>query len=90
MEQLQVDGLSEQRRHAAELAYSSYDFHGVVEASNGWESSGDELTRVIFMAPDQYIESSERCVFNVRFREDSAEVAEVYAISSQGVIFGEA
>lgn len=81
---------SELRQSAAERAFEEYNFDGVtVEEADGWESEvpGSEWRRVVYLLDDDG--QRERAYFVVRFRNnESAEVAEAYAITSKGVPFG--
>jgi hypothetical protein len=84
--------LSSQRLQAANLAFLQYDFGDTkIEATGGWEwtTPGNEITRVIFLAPVDEADSTEKAWFTVRFADNqSVDVIEVYAINYHGGIFG--
>lgn len=82
--------LSQAQQAAADQAFTDYDFGTArVEAANGWESTHpiSKLTRVLFLEADE--SPSERATFTVRFRPDSADILEAYALDARGAELGE-
>lgn len=85
-----LSSLNNARFQAADSAFERYDFGTKVEEVDGWEYSGNEMTRAVYILRDEEPEGpSEHVHFTVRFgAADSSVVAEAYAITGKGVIFG--
>lgn len=81
---------SEQRAAAANAAFDAYDFTAEVESADEWMAGPDgaELVRAVYLAiPER--EASLRASFVVVFEDESScDVAEAYALSEFGNMFG--
>lgn len=81
----QTEQLNADRSDAADSAYQRYDFGDAVDNSDGWayDIPGDEWSRTTYVGEDDL-----PATFVVRFEPGTARIAEAYAITGNGNIFG--
>jgi hypothetical protein len=61
------------RAEQAEIIFDEYNFDGIIEAANGWESSLDTFYRTLFMENPAGGDTI-RKVFTIKFSEDMSYV----------------
>lgn len=78
------------RTACAQELFARFDFGLELEGFDGFEDSGaNEVRRTIYLSSGDEIEGSQKAWFIVRFKHDSADVAEAYAITRSGNLFGQ-
>lgn len=76
-----TDELRRAREAVADLNYLSYEFGCLITDSNGWEDThSDDWTKVCYGEDGDLDSERVRLALHVRFKPNSAEVVEVYAL----------
>ena len=77
------------RQAKAQETFARFDFGLELEGFDGFESnSPNELRRAIYLPAEEGREGSQKAWFVLRFKPDSLEIEEAYAITRSGSTFG--